>query len=100
MKKEHAQEISDLVEKHRGEWSDASDRIWEFAEIRFEERQSSALLAGIFEKHGFDVERGIAGLETAFVASWGKGGPVIGFLGEYDALPGLSQKSGIASTIP
>lgn len=96
MKKEHAQEISGLVEKRRDEWSDASDRIWEFAEIRFEERQSSALLAGIFEKHGFDVERGVAGLETAFVASWGQGGSVVGFLGEYDALPGLSQKAGTA----
>lgn len=96
MKKEHAREISELVEKRRDEWSDAGDRIWEFAEIRFEEKLSSALLAGIFEKHGFDVERGVGGLETAFVASWGQGGPVIGFLGEYDALPGLSQKAGLA----
>lgn len=94
MKKEHAREISGLVEKRRDEWDAASDRIWEFAEIRFEERMSSSLLADIFKNHGFDVECGVAGLETAFVASWGKGGPVIGFLGEYDALPGLSQKAG------
>jgi aminobenzoyl-glutamate utilization protein B len=45
------------------------------------------------EKHGFDVERGVAGIPTAFVAAWGRGGPVVGVMGEYDALPGLSQRA-------
>lgn len=94
MSKEHTREISELVESRREEWITISDRIWEFSEIRFEERRSSALLANFLEKQGFAVERGLAGLETAFVASWGESGPVIGFLGEYDALPGLSQKAG------
>jgi len=69
-----------------------SDKVWEFAELGLIEFKSSALLADELEKHGFRVERGIAGMPTAFVASWGEGKPVIGIMGEYDALPGLSQK--------
>jgi len=56
------------------------------------ESPSSALLADGLEKHGFNVERGVAGMPTAFVATWGEAKPVIGIMGEYDALPGLSQK--------
>ena len=96
----HAFELAELIEKNRDEWIAASNRIWELAELRFEERQSAKLLAALFERHGFSVERGVAGLETAFVASDGEGGPVIGFLGEYDALPGLSQKAGVARPEP
>jgi len=70
-----------------------SDKVWEFAELGLVEFKSSTLLAGELEKHGFKVERGVAGMPTAFVASHGKGKPVIGLLGEYDALPGLSQKN-------
>ena len=69
-----------------------SDKIWDFAELGLIEFKSSALLADELEKHGFRVERGIAGMPTAFVANWGEGKPVIGIMGEYDALPGLSQK--------
>ncbi len=69
-----------------------SDKIWEFAELGLVEFKSSALLADNLEKHGFQVKRGIAGMPTAFVATWGKGTPTIGMMGEYDALPGLSQK--------
>jgi len=69
-----------------------SDKIWEFAELGLVEFKSSALLADELEKHGFRIERGSAGMPTAFVATWGEGKPVIGIMGEYDALPGLSQK--------
>lgn len=69
-----------------------SDSIWEFAELGLIEFKSSALLADELEKQEFKVERGIAGMPTAFIASWGNGKPVIGIMGEYDALPGLSQK--------
>jgi len=69
-----------------------SDKIWDFAELGLIEFKSSALLADELEKQGFRVERGIAGMPTAFVATWGEGKPVIGIMGEYDALPGLSQK--------
>jgi len=69
-----------------------SDKIWEFAEVGLQEVKSSRLLSDELEKAGFSVKRGVAGMPTAFVASYGKGKPVIGIMGEYDALPGLSQK--------
>jgi aminobenzoyl-glutamate utilization protein B len=71
---------------------ETSDKIWEFAELGLVEFKSSALLADILEKHGFAVQRGVAGMPTAFMARWGEATPVIGIMGEYDALPGLSQK--------
>lgn len=71
---------------------DISDRLWEFAEVGLQEFRSSRLLADELEGHGFRVERGVAGMPTAFVAVYGEGRPVIGVMGEYDALPGLSQK--------
>lgn len=69
-----------------------SDRIWSYAELGLQEFKSSQLLADTLEKAGFKVERGVAGLPTCFVATYGEGKPVIGFLGEFDALPMLSQK--------
>ena len=69
-----------------------SDTLWEFAELGLVEFKSSTLLADELEKHGFKVDRGIAGMPTAFVATWGEGKPVVGVMGEYDALPGISQK--------
>ncbi len=69
-----------------------SDLIWGYAELGLREYRSSRLLADELERHGFRVEMGVAGMPTAFVATWGGGRPVIGIMGEYDALPGLSQK--------
>ena len=63
------------------------------AETAFEEYESSKLLADYAEKNGFNVERGVAGMPTAFVATYGSGSPVISVLGEFDALPGISQKT-------
>jgi len=68
------------------------DEIWQYAEPGLIEFQSSKALATALETHGFEVQRGVAGMPTAFVASYGSGDPVIGILGEYDALPGLSQR--------
>ncbi len=82
----------DWIEKNKKHLVEICDKVWEFAELGLIEFKSSALLADELEKHGFMVERGIAGMPTAFVASWGEGKPVIGIMGEYDALPGLSQK--------
>jgi aminobenzoyl-glutamate utilization protein B len=82
----------DWIENNKESIIEISDKIWEFAELGLIEFKSSALLADELEKHGFRVERGIAGMPTAFVATWGEGKPVIGIMGEYDALPGLSQK--------
>jgi len=81
------------IEGNKERLIEISDRIWEFAELGLIESKSSALLADELEKHGFKLERGIAGMPTAFVASYGKDKPVIGIMGEYDALPGLSQKA-------
>lgn len=70
-----------------------SDAIWGYAELGMQEFKSSALLIKTLEEEGFKVEKGVAGIPTCFVASWGDGKPVIGILGEFDALPGLSQKA-------
>lgn len=77
-----------------------SDSIWSFAELGLQEYKSSKLLADTLEQAGFKVERGVAGMPTAFVASYGSGKPVIGILGEYDALPMISQKGRIARQEP
>ena len=82
----------DWIENNKKRIIEKSDKIWEFAELGLIEFKSSALIANELEKHGFGIERGIAGMPTAFVAAWGEGKPVIGIMGEYDALPGLSQK--------
>ena len=65
--------------------------IWNYAEVGYKEKQSSALLQRELKENGFEVEAGVAGIPTAFVASFGSGNPVIGILAEFDALPGLSQ---------
>jgi aminobenzoyl-glutamate utilization protein B len=66
-------------------------RLWTFSEIALRETRSAALLADRLEKEGFRVERGVAGMPTAFVATWGEGRPAIGILAEYDALPGIGN---------
>ena len=79
------------VESHKAELTKLSDQIWAFAETALRETRSSKVLADYAEKQGFQVKRGVAGMPTAFVASYGQGRPIIGILGEYDALPGISQ---------
>lgn len=81
------------VEDHQAELIALSDSIWAMAETAFQETGSSELLADYAEANGFEVERGVAGIPTAFVATYGSGSPVISVLGEYDALPGISQKA-------
>ncbi len=71
--------------------SSISDQIWEFAEPRYQEFHSSALQADFLEQEGFTVTRNLGGIATAFSASFGSGHPVIGLLGEYDALPCMNQ---------
>jgi aminobenzoyl-glutamate utilization protein B len=81
------------IDAHRAELTSLADQVWAFAETALREKQSSALLAEYARAQGFEVESGVAGMPTAFVASYGAGSPVIAVLGEYDALPGLSQKA-------
>ena len=81
------------LDRNEGRLADISRRLWEFAEPALKETRSAALLVDILKGEGFAVEEGVAGMPTAFVASFGSGKPVIGILAEYDALPGLSQKA-------
>lgn len=79
------------VELHAAELYALSKRIWRFAETSLTESRSSKALADFLEQRGFRVERGTAGIPTAFTATWGNGKPVIGILAEFDALPGISN---------
>lgn len=81
------------IENHKAELIKISDSIWAAAETAFEETLSSKILSEYAEKNGFTVERGVAGIPTAFTATFGSGKPVISVLGEFDALPGISQKA-------
>jgi aminobenzoyl-glutamate utilization protein B len=81
------------IERHRAELTDLSDRIWSYAETALRETRSSAALADYAQQQGFTVMRGVADMPTAFTAEYGLGLPIIGILGEFDALPGISQKA-------
>ena len=80
------------VDRLSAELIGLSDKVWEHAELALREHRSADTLAAFAEQQGFRVERGVAGMPTAFVASYGEGAPVIAIMGEYDALPGISQK--------
>ena len=82
-----------LVDARAADTARVARQIWEWAELGYQEDKSSALLASELQKAGFKVTKGVAGIPTAFTAEWGSGGPVIGVLGEFDALPGISQDS-------
>jgi len=81
------------IDENREHIVGLSDKVWDYAELGLVEEKSMRLLADELEKHGFRVERGVAGMPTAFIATWSNGeGPTIGLMGEYDALPGLNNK--------
>ncbi|MFT7652936.1 MAG: aminobenzoyl-glutamate utilization protein B [Candidatus Azotimanducaceae bacterium] len=90
-------EIQDFVDDRIDQGVQLADDIWGFAEVGYQESQSSELLQRALQKGGFDVKAGVAGIPTAFVATYreggGQGGPTIGILAEFDALPGLSQQA-------
>ena len=90
-KKERALEV--IEEKKALLWP-MSDTLWDHPETGFHERYAAELYGKTLEQEGFQVERELAGIPTAFSGTYGQGGPVIGFLGEFDALPGLSQAAG------
>ncbi len=94
------QRLDEIIEANRNRLISVSDRIWEYAETRFKEFKSAELLCRVLKEEGFSVQKGVAGIATAFVGSFGDKGPVVAVLGEYDALSGLSQKSGIAKKEP
>ena len=85
-------EITKSIDKHQDEMIAVSDQIWEAAETSLEEYKSSDYLIQFAEQNGFKVEKGVAGIPTAFTATYGTGKPVVGILGEFDANAGISQK--------
>ena len=81
------------IDDHKDELAKVSDEVWGFAEYGLLEEKSSRLIASLLDKQGFKVKLGVAGMPTAIVAEWGVGKPIIGLMGEYDALPGISNKA-------
>lgn len=94
------EQISTLVESKKDKSIQLSDTIWTIPELNFQEKKSVQYVKEALEKEGFETELGIANLDTALVGTFGTGKPVIAFLGEYDALPGLSQKGGATQYEP
>lgn len=81
------------IDEHRAPLTEMSDQVWRLAELGLHEIESARLHAGMLTAAGFGIEAGVAAMPSAFVASWGTGQPVIALLGEYDALPGTSNRS-------
>jgi aminobenzoyl-glutamate utilization protein B len=84
-------DVASDINSTKGAYEEIALKIWGYAEVGYQETKSSALLQAQLAKEGFKVEAGVAGIPTAFVASYGSGHPIIGIMGEFDALPGLSQ---------
>ena len=97
---ENTEPIWRLVEAKQDAFIALSDRIWEMPELNFRETRSAAEHAEMLRAEGFRVTEGLAGIPTAVMGEAGEGGPVIAILGEYDALPGLSQEAGVAEHRP
>lgn len=94
------EQLESLLQSKQALFAQTADQIWEFAEMRFQEKQSSALQKQLLSQEGFTIESSIGGIETAFRASFGSGHPVIGLLGEFDALPALSQQADVTEQAP
>ena len=92
--------LAPFIDARSERYAELSDRIWSLAELRYDEHKSAELHIAMLQDAGFRVTRDAAGIPTAFVAEAGSGGPVIGILGEYDALSGLSQESGAFACQP
>ena len=86
------QNILQNIENKSEEYTAVAQKIWSFAELGYQEKKSSALLQQTLADQGFEIQAGVAEIPTAFIATYGSGSPVIAILGEYDALPGLSQQ--------
>ena len=83
--------VVEQIESQHQAYKDIAMKIWSLAEVGYQEYESSKLLQSTLQKNGFSIEVGQAGIPTAFIASYGSGKPVIAVLGEFDALPGVSQ---------
>ncbi len=94
------QEAAAEVDRMRELTQQMVDTVFSFGELGFQEVETSAYLTGILEKNGFKIERGIAGIPTAWMASWGTGKPVIALGSDIDCIPQASQKPGVAYRDP
>lgn len=86
-----AEDMDDWVDRHAQTGIGLADEIWRLAELGYQEYKSTQALQAVLKDHGFVIEAGVAGIPTAFVATFGSGGATVGILAEFDALPGLSQ---------
>ncbi len=89
----NTEKVWSLIDQDAAAFESMSDQIWGFAEFRFQEFKSSKLQKEYLKNEGFTITEKIANMDTAFMAEWGEGGPLIGILGEFDALPDLAQHS-------
>ena len=89
-----------LIQGKKGLFEEAADKVWGFAELRYQEHQSSRLQKELLRSEGFVIEENLGGISTAFRARYGSGHPVVGILGEFDALPGMSQQADVAEAAP
>ncbi|HBS33601.1 MAG TPA: amidohydrolase [Parvularcula sp.] len=86
-----AQALLARIDARSGDIAEVAGALWDYAEVGYKEEKSSGLLKDRLRAEGFSIEEGVAGIPTAFVASFGSGGPVIAILAEFDALPGINQ---------
>ncbi len=89
----NAGQLDEIVSSKKNTFQKIAIDIWELAELGYLEHKSSKLLADELRKNGFKITKGVADIPTSFVAEYSNGGPIIGILGEFDALPGLAQTS-------
>jgi len=87
------EDVISKLDKQSATYGEIAQQIWTLAEMGYQEEKSAALLQKTLSDAGFKIEKGVAGIPTAFIAEYGSGSPVIGIMGEYDALPGLSQEA-------
>lgn len=94
--------VKTIIDENAPELGALSDEVWGYAEVKFEEHKSAAAHIATLRNHGFEVAENLAGMPTAFSGTIGgiEGGPTIAFLGEFDALSGLSQQAGVATPEP
>ena len=91
--KKEKEAVSASIEAHSDGLTELSDKIWAYEEVAFREFKSAAALIAYAKENDFEVKEGVAEIPTAFVAEYGQGKPIIAIMGEFDALPGLSQKT-------
>ena len=97
---QNTEEIWRHVDARAAEFTALADRVWEMPELNFQETRSAAEHVAMLQDQGFRITEGVAGIPTAMIGEFGDEGPVIAILGEFDALPGLSQQAGVATHSP